>query len=225
MTRTRLIVLFALVTAWPAGAYAQSDVIDWWNQLSGPGPFHNTLKGYELTGVCYPLNSFCWSNDGINLLDDTHKTDAKWLVKVGTTWASTGSQQLFQDDTADVRDVKELTISPFVMYRASPIVDVGAGFHFIRFSSDQGATFSFWRVGLVPGRLVVAPLGLINATGRARFARRLFRFQIEAVWLHEGFSGADFNNTKTKFSVGNEYQTRLAALIDGVAAYRLLTGQ
>jgi hypothetical protein len=216
----------------PTAARAQSDIIDWLANLSGPGPFNNKGRGYESNVVCYPVKSDCWTNDGIDLQDDKkpegdrHRNNAKLVVRIGYSYAWTGSQQLFQDDTTDVRDVKEQIISTSIMYRANPVVDVGAGLDFMRFSSDQGAAFGFWRTGWVPAKLSVTPLGLIDAKdGRARFTRRLFHLNLEAIWIHDGFSGADFNNTKTKFSVGNEYQTRLSLLIDGVAAYRLISGQ
>ncbi len=38
MKRIRLVVLVA-IAMWPAGAYAQSDILDWLAELSGPGPF------------------------------------------------------------------------------------------------------------------------------------------------------------------------------------------
>jgi hypothetical protein len=231
--RTILIALVVLAgLLLPTTARAQSEIIDWLANLSGPGPFANKGRGYDVNVLCYPLKSDCWSNDGIDLQDDTkpeeqrHRNNAKVVVRVGYSYAWTGSQQLFQDDTTDVRNVKENIISTAVMYRANPIVDVGAGIDFIRFSSDEGAAFSFWRTGWVPARVSVTPLGLIDAkTGRARFTRRLFHLNLEAIWLHEGFSGADFNNAKTKFSVGNEYQTRLSLLIDGVAVARLISGK
>jgi hypothetical protein len=226
MNRARLIALVALFATWPLGAYAQSDVIDWLNQLSGPGPFHDKAKGFDLNVWCYPFKAAsCYSNDGIDVIDNSGKSDAKWILTVGTSFASTGSQPLFKDDPTDVRDVLERTISTMVMYRANRVVDAGLGARFIRFSSDEGASFSFWRVGLVPARLRVTPFGLLNVTsGRASYVRRLIHLEVEAIWLHEGFSGADFNNTKTKFSVGNEYQTQLGFLVDGWALAGIILG-
>jgi hypothetical protein len=112
------------------------------------------------------------------------------------------------------------------MYRANRIVEAGAGFSFIRLSSDDGAAFSFWRVGLIPARMSVTPFGLLPGMTERRIAfRRLFHLQADAIWFYEGVSGLDFNNTKTKFSVGSEYRVRLALLVNAPAAWTVLTGK
>ena len=226
MTRVRVLILAVLFGMWPAVTHAQSDVIDWFDHLSGPGPFHDRGLGYSLNVVCYPININCWANDGIDPLSDTNSTnDAKLLVKFGQSSATSGSRQLFQDDPLDVREVNQFTNSISVMYRANRIVEVGAGVNFNRFSSDQGAAFSFWRTGWVPARMNVTPLGLIKATGRGRFTRRLIHLEADAIYYSEGFSGSDFNNPRTRFTVGAEYPTRLALLIDVVAGWRIVTGK
>ena len=225
MTTLRLLVLIVLCVMWPSAAHAQSDVLDWVAQLSGPGPFHNHFKGYDLNVLCYPVSWNCLGNDGVDELDSTGKSDAKLIVRFGNSFASTGTQQLFQDDPNDKRDVAQQIVSTLVMYRANRIVDVGAGFQWVQFSSSDAPSFSFWRTGYVPAAMRVTPLGLINATGRWRYARRLIHLDAQSVWYSEGFTSANFNNTASKFSVGAEYQTRLSFLIDGVAAARVIRGK
>ena len=213
MLRPRAIVILATVVMLalcPSIASAESDVLAWLDGLSGPGPFTVKFAGFELNAWCYPLNSGCYVNDGV----DDNKGDAKWLVKFGTSWGSTGSQQLFSDDPLDVRNVKERLITAMVMYRANRVVDAGLGMEIVNFASDEGASFSFWRAGWVPARLSVTPFGLLKASGRWKGAPRLIHLQAESIWFKDGFTGADFNNTRTKFSVGSEYQTRVSILFD-----------
>ena len=231
MTKARAtVLLFLLCAAWPSGAYAQGEIIDWFDHLSGPGPFHNKGVGAEFNLWCFPpsgrYNLNCWGSDGLDPLSDMDSpNDSKLLVKYSLSRSTTGSRQLFQDDPLDVRDVHQFTNAFSVMYRANRIVEVGAGVNFVRFSSDEGNAFSFWRTGWVPARMNVTPLGLLKATGRGRFTRRLIQFEADAIYYSEGFVGADFNNPRTRFTVGAEYQTRLAIVIDGVAAWRTITGK
>ena len=56
MTRVRLIVLVGLFAlCCPAGAYAQSDFLDWLDSFSGPGPFHGVTIGMRT--VCLRDNA------------------------------------------------------------------------------------------------------------------------------------------------------------------------
>jgi hypothetical protein len=206
MTRRRLAVLILALMLWPAAARAQGDVLDWLGQLSGPGPFHNKGKGYDANIFCFPVRLNCWVNDGVDEIDDSGKSDAKLILRFGNTFATTGFQQVFQDDPTDKRDVSQKTASFVLMYRANRIVDVGGGVHFVWFSSDDTVKpFSFSR--------------------RGKFVRRLIHLDAEMIWYSDGFSAANFNNTTSKFSVSSEYQNRLSLGIDGVAAVRIITGR
>jgi hypothetical protein len=212
MSRLRVaVVLLVMVTAacWPSAASAESDVLAWFEGLSGPGPFNTKARGFEINAACIPLNSGCYASDGVD-----GRGDAKWLFKFGVSWAETGPAQLFQDDTLDVRNVKERVITTMVMYRASRVVDAGFGVHFINFSSSDGAAFDFSRTAFVPARLSVTPFGALTASGRWKGAPRVIHLQAEGIWFKDGFNGGDFKNTRTKFSTGSEYQTRLAILFD-----------
>lgn len=228
-------LLLALVVMRPIGAHAQSDVIDWLNQLSGPGPFNTFVKGvgkgYDINALCLPISVSwdCYLNDGVSDTT-TAGNDAKWILRFGNTFASTGTQPLFQDDPNDKRNVAARTISTIFMYRANRIVDVGAGFRWVTYSTSDAPVFSFTRTGYVPVSIRVTPLGLLNAPDRFKwparwkYLNRLVHFDAEWIRYTEGFSGTDFNNTVTKFSVGPEYQARLGYLIDGVALTRLIIG-
>ncbi len=223
MIKRQLIVLVALFAMWPARVYAQSDILDWLAELSGPGPFHAknliTLRAAELRVWCFHKSGVQAMALGKHvascLLDDEDEKNTRALVTFGYSLAESGSQPLFRDDPNDVRNVHQSTFSVMLMYRADRIVDVGGGVQWKRFSTDEGNSFSFWRVGLTPARVTLTPFRAIPTTSSSwQSVERLVHFQFEEDWLPQGFTGADFNNRTTRFNVGAEFQSRVSVLFD-----------
>jgi hypothetical protein len=227
MTRPRsyvFVLAAALLAGWPASAYAASDIIGWFGELSGPGPFKVKGTGFESRAWCFSTAEAARDSVGqkvLNcLLDDPEKTRA--VVSFQVNWASSGPIQLFKDDPTDFREVHERTINVMFMYRANSVLEVGGGLSWMQFSSDEGKAFSFSRAGFTPARVTFTPLGAIHGSPRARALARVVHLQFESVYISGGFSGADFNNTKTAYKVDAEFQGHASILIDGAAIIRAL---
>src|SRR5262245_13024077 len=160
MRRLRLLVLAVVCAVWPATVHAQSEILDWLQGGSGPGPYHAYGTGYEVRVWCRPTGIGVMDTAKRKvwncLLDDPDRTSA--VLSFGTTWASSGNNRLFVDDLNDVRDVKERRLTAAFTYRANRLLSVGGTVDAIQFKSDQGNAFSFWRLGIGP-RLVFTPCG------------------------------------------------------------------
>lgn len=227
MSRARsfvFVMLTAALAMWPAVTYAESDIIAWLEGLSGPGPFHVKGKSFEQRLFCLPKGEGKADTAARQMwncfADDDEKVQALFTFTISS--GSTGSAQLFKDDPNDVRDVHQLTIETMASYRANRVIDVGGGVQFIRFSSDEGASFSFWRVGLTPLRLTLTPFGFLKPVSpRSKGLPRLIHLQFEDTLL-QGISGSDFNNFKTTYHTDREFQARASILFDFAALLRAI---
>jgi hypothetical protein len=228
-------ILVALLTILPTAVYAESDILSWLGELSGPGPF--TVKDPRFHA--FEQRVYCQAKSGLARMTTSEhfircvtddETMIRRLVTVGYSFAKTDSQPLFKDAT-DSREVRQFTLSVMYMYRATPIIDVGGGFHALHYSADDGTptttstnkSFGFWRFGLTPARVTLTPFrAFLTSSPKALNWERFVRFQFEEVWLPQGFTGADFNNADTKFKVGGEFQSRASVLFDLGSLYRAL---
>jgi hypothetical protein len=222
--RSCVLAIAMLVTlGWPSAARAESDILGWLGELSGPGPF-------KIYGLGVEVHAWCWSeaaavNDpflhkwGNCILENADKVRPV-TVSFQASRAKTGASQLFKDDPTDSRNIYEDTYSGLLMFRANKLIDAGFGVSAIHFSGDadtanKTSSFGFWRFGLTPARVVLNPLALMSAsTERERALRRLIHLQVESVLITGGFSGSDFGNSKTAYKSSAEFQTRLQFLID-----------
>src|ERR1043166_2658527 len=216
MSKLRLVLLIALCAVWPATARAQSDFIDWLQQQSGPGPYHNYFKGYEIRIWCPPTGLGIMDTTARQVwncfLDDAERTGG--VLSFDATYAKTDVKRLFLDDPTDVREVREQRYTLAYVYRANRYLKVGGTLDFLRFASDQGNLFSFWRLGFGP-RLTFAPTGGATTTNRrAASLNRLIQLQIDATYVPKGFVAADYNNAISRFDSGPEYQVRSSLVID-----------
>jgi hypothetical protein len=252
MTTRRLVVVLTCIgvaALWPSSARAQDDILGWFGELSGPGPFRPVIGlvvfgGYGHNVFCIPKDKkdlkkaqiACTLDDGMDYSpDQRYGGDAQWMFTVGYTRTRTDREErptnapgLFKDDPLDNRDASEGSLAIMAMYRVNRWLDVGSGVQIINFSGDASSTnptvypsFSFWRFGLTPALVSVTPLEVFP--GLNRYARRLIHLQVEAIWLPQTTSGADFHNPITRFSAGPEFQAGAAALVDVVAAVRLIS--
>jgi hypothetical protein len=218
-------MLFALCAVWPANAHAQSDIIDWLQQGSGPGPY-KSYKGYELRVFCLPTGVGIMDTAKRKvwncLLDDPDRTRA--VLSFGTNWASTENTRLFIDDPSDVREVKERRWTTAFTYRMSSLLSVGGTLDFMQFKSDQGNAFSFWRVGIGP-RLIFTPCGKCTATNppsRSSSAGQFLHLQLDATYVPQGLKASDFGNTVSKYDPGASFQVRTSLVLDGAVILRAI---
>ena len=223
MSKLRLVLLIALCAVWPATARAQSDFIDWLQQQSGPGPYHTYFKGYEIRAYCPKANEkYDLRRVWDCFLDDPDLT--KWVLSFDTTYAKTYNRRLFLDDPSDVREISQDRYTIAFVYRPNIYLKVGGTFDLLRFSSDQGNAFSFWKVGFGP-RLIVSPFArhiTDRNTKHSGSLHRLIQLQIDAPYVPQGFKATDFNNTVSKFESGPEFQVRTSLVIDSSALLRAI---
>jgi len=225
MRKVLLIGLVALCAlAQPANSFAQGEFIDWLEGLSGPGPYKSVLTGYDVRVWCPSKGEGLADSRARKiwncLLDDADRT--RGVLSFGSSFASSGNRRLFLDDQADVRDVKERRFTTAFVYRLNRVLDVGGSFDAIRFSSDQGNAFSFWRVGFGP-RVILTPLGAAKPQNRrAGSVNRVLHFQLDATYIPQGVKAQDFNNGVSRFDAGEEFQVRTSLVVDGAALLRAI---
>jgi len=217
--RTVLLVV-VLVSGWASTARAESDVLAWLESLSGPGPFHQYWPAFDFRVYCAGYvgtlagASASKKAEGCYLRDDE---DIRFILRAGIASGETGTQQVFQDDPTDVRNILMRTIDVAAMYRANRVVDVGGGIWFMRLS-DASESFTTWRVGLVPARVDFAPLAAVKYSP----IRRLLKIRVEGAWLPNHIVGADLGNTRTTFDSRREVVTRVSIMFEVLAtAYRI----
>jgi hypothetical protein len=221
LPRSCVFVIAVMLALWPTAAHAESDILGWLGELSGPGPFK--LKGWGAEGHAWcgsktsaVADRFLtkWGNCIIENADKVRPVTVAWQISS----ASTGIDQLFKDNPAFVHDVHELTLSALVMYRANRVLDIGGGVSALRFTvdddKDNSEIASFWRFGVTPARVVLTPFGAMGDTPKARLLGRVLHLQVESMLIPGGFKASDFGDTKSGYKASAEFQTRLQVLID-----------
>jgi hypothetical protein len=216
-----MLLVVVLVCGWASTARAESDVLAWLESLSGPGPFHQYWPAFDVRTYCagYVGTLAGASNkkkaEACYLRDD--EDNIKFLLKLGVASGETGTQQVFQDDPTDVRNILMRTFEVAGMYRANRVIDVGGGLWFMRLS-DANESFSTWRVGLVPARVDFAPLAAVKYAP----IRRMVKISVEGAWLPNHIVGKDLGNSRTTFDSRREVITRVSIQFEVLAtAYRI----
>lgn len=191
MTTLRSFALLTALILFPRSAHAQG-FIDWLEKMSGP----------KLWGVGTDLHLLCVMDDGRsipicqrlitseNLQSDRirHIVDARvvYYRKYGERFS----------DVIDPRALHALRVAGMYHYRVVPWLDLGAGGGFLRFTGE-GFDDAVTRGVLTPVSLIIAPF----RSGEARGVRIHFT----ASFITQGYSGADFGNTATRFSTNGEW--------------------
>ena len=217
MTKARLLVVVALLVVWPRAAHAESGLIEYLEQWSGPGPYISKPFFAEDFRVTCRSAAGAWISikNGPCL---NNQADIKQFFLVGFALGKQGERVLFADDPSDKQEVATFTLRAAYMYRINPVLDVGPGIQAVRYADSFFGSnrFSFWRVG--PSiRVHITPLGIAHKsddTSKKSLARRMVYVQFEDTWVPVGMSGGDFHNSVTKFDSGKEFQTRLNLTID-----------
>jgi hypothetical protein len=208
VTAKRLLILLAILLAFPTLAWAQKDD-GWWGtleRLSGPGPFYG--GGVDLglvcaadTGPLYLCLLKAPTPDGRNEFPSQ-------VIGLRVSGVSSGDRERFEDITGDRRPVHVLEIGASYKYRFHRAFDAGVAASWLRFSGDGFDAFT--RVALTPVSVSLAPL----ATASAEPWARVFRLRLEETYITKGFTGADFGNSRTAFSTDAELVRSLKLVVD-----------
>jgi hypothetical protein len=203
MNGRRLGFLVIVLALWPTGAYAAAGWWAWLEELSGPGPFHGLALGAPV---------LCTGTSGLVLCKPGN--EVKRLVFVTVSTVSSGHNLRFKDlpDTPDNRrEVHALQVSGAYMFRLHPAIDVGFGAGTMRFSGDGFE--ALWRLTLVPATAALRPFTLIGKWEKSPWAQ-VVRGEFETSFVTPGFNASQFGTPASTFSVGPEFLTRVAVVID-----------
>jgi hypothetical protein len=212
MTRLRLAAVLAVCLLWPAGAFAQSDILDWLAEWSGPGPF---------TGVTFNIRTVCArDNDGrlttnwcLNDTDPSIKT----VLSVEYGWATTGRQARFYDTPGDVGVIHQQRVAAIYMYRVSPMLDAGIGGGVVWLTGDAPPPASSFDAQVhpifIPVAVTFTPLGLLRGP-TSKKAGRILRIRFSERYLFREINALDFKSASTyvrhgefnpSFSIGLDF--------------------
>jgi hypothetical protein len=168
MTKARLLLLFVLCAAWPEGAFAQIDWVDWAQPGSGPGPYR---------GFGFFARVMCVKEDGARHRVDTcvDDTDDSIKIVVDAQYGHLTSQNpRFNDPVAVLEPLNtaSITINTFdfnYSYRLSPLLDVGVGLGSYTYSGEGFSTTS--RLTFTPIRISFVPLGFFRGEKGKKWGR------------------------------------------------------
>jgi hypothetical protein len=217
MIRRQLIVLVSLFAMWPAGAYAQSDILDWVAELSGPGPFNGHLQTVNIRFMCVK-NTGGGTHDVTSCVSDTDEK-IKFVLDVNFGLAASDSNLRFKDVSPqaplNALPVREFRIGATYSYRVSPMLDVGAGAGAMIFTGDgfTNQTHPF----VTPLAVSWVPFGLVRDPKhptrlkwgrvlRVRFSERYILGDINAV--------QDFNALTSTYVKSGEFNANLGLGLD-----------
>jgi hypothetical protein len=192
-----------------APATASAGWWDYFDRLSGPGPFKsNEFFWPEIRLVSLATNPGVTVNSIESALARDDAEALRWFVTLRIVGMST------EHDPNQVR-VELTTIDAAVMRRLGFFrgnLDVGAGLSLLNFS---GAGFpSFYRPGLLLPKLTLTPGGFIpGGNDRARAALRSVKLYFDVTWTGQ-FSAADFQNAVPSFPGDEKVLKRAGVKID-----------
>jgi hypothetical protein len=173
MSRLRaigLVLAAAAVALWPAPARAESDVLSWFEELSGPGPFYSIpmLSGgirlvcgsrSEPGGHLYAAKYGTDADNARPCLENTR--DITWYVYAHYTYTRTGDKSQFGEPIA--RSISAHAVDVYIRLRVNPAVDLGMGVGATYFTDGRGSG-GFDAIGnatYTPVNVVVRPAQLL----------------------------------------------------------------
>ena len=205
MMRVRTVCLLLLFLLRPLSAHAQSDLLDWLAEYSGPGPFHTNAHKPLIQSV--NLRVMCIKDDG----KGGHRADTCFFddmddsirVVIGATFSWTPSTDpRFKDatDTNNLLPINESRIEGTYSYRVSPMLDVGvsAGAVVLTGQGFENQAHPFF----APIQFTFVPFGFVRGGWPGKWSRVLkLRFADRYV-LGDINARQDFGSTSAYLTHG-----------------------
>ena len=214
MTRTRLLLMMIALLAWPGQAHAARGFWGWLEELSGPGPF----TGIFVTSVTVACAGGQATRLGscVDTRRDVSTIRRTLVVRIGVFDSGDGPRftDLPETDADNQGKVRLTAVTGLYLFRLHPSFDIGTGLGFVNLSGE--GFDSFYKLVLTPVNASFAPFAL--KWPESRYAR-LLRLELDNSFVPQGFTGADFNNSRTKFDSGPEFLTRAAIVLDATALF------
>jgi hypothetical protein len=194
----------------PVQASAQSEILDWLEQLSGPGPFHGYLMSAH-------SRVFCTVKDGDDTraqwcFDDTGDK-IKSVMTAEFAFASSDSNIRFSDATTEAQNtlpVHATRVLVSYQYRFHPMLDLGVGVGAIVFSGDDFANQT--HPVLTPLTMTFTPLGFMRGE-HAKWGRVL-RLKYSERFILGDIRAADFHSLVSKYVKNGEWNTGISISLD-----------
>jgi hypothetical protein len=211
MTRRLLVALVAACALLlPVRASAQSDILDWLEQLSGPGPFH----GYFMSASS---RVFCTIDDGGGTVarwcfDDT-SDKIRSVMTAEFAFASSDSNIRFADATTEAQNTLPVHATRVLVnyqYRFHPMVDLGVGVGAIIFSGEDFTNQT--HPVLTPLTLTFTPLGFLKGD-HAKWGRVL-RIKYSERFILGDIRAADFHSLVSKYVKNGEWNSGISIGVD-----------
>jgi hypothetical protein len=206
-------VLAALCAlARPTTVFAQSDIIDWLESLSGPGPFH----GY-FTSV--GSRAFCTVDEGGGQTirwwcpDDSDRR-IKSVVAAEFAWGSSDDHTRFSDATSEPQNtlpVHATRVLANYYYRFHPMLDLGVGAGVVVFSGDDFSKQV--HPILSPLTLTFTPFGFLHDEKNIRWGR-VFKVQFSERYILGDIRAADFHSLASTYLKQGEFNRNIAIAVD-----------
>ena len=204
MTRARTVLLLMLLVARPAAAFAQTDILDWLAEFSGPGPFHGHV------GQSISLRALCIKDDGQGNLRattcffDDFDQRIKLLVGVTFSWTSSDEHGRFSNTTAtdslNSLPINASRIEVTYSYRVSPMLDVGIAGGALFFTGD-GFSNQVHPI-ITPVQMTFVPLGILRKGAGLKWGRVLKLQFADRYALGDINAKADFGSTASYLTHG-----------------------
>jgi hypothetical protein len=200
----------------PTGAYAQSDIWDWLGELSGPGPFHASVRSIH-------SRAFCTVHDGGKVHIDWwcgNDTDPniRSVVAAEVAWPDSDSNVRFSDvstavEPQNTKPVRATRVVVNYYYRFHPMVDLGVGGGALVFSGDD-FTNQVHPV-LSPLNLVFTPFALVkDDKGNPARLGRVIRFKFSERYILGDIRAQDFNSLKSGYFKSGEWNPNFSVSFD-----------
>jgi hypothetical protein len=216
-----VLAIVAVLAAWPSAAYAESDILAWFEQLSGPGPFRQKypiVSGIGFRVLCGSKSEGgahgYWERYGADR-DNTRPclestSDVKWYIYAHYSYLTTGDRSQFNETVQ--RAINAHTVNVYARLRVNPAVDLGMGVGGTYFTDGRGAG-SFNAIGdftLTPVSLQVRPFQFFRDN---RFTRSIAVEYNQAI-RYKSLTSVDFGGAAGGYSAGTELNARTTIVVD-----------
>ncbi len=203
MTRVRTAFLLFLFALQPISAHAQSDILDWLAEYSGPGPFHTHhpfIQSVNLRVACIKDDGNGGHRIDTCLLDDM---DDSIKVLIGATFSWTPSTDPRFKDATDPNNLLPINLSRIegsYSYRVSPMFDVGVSGGVLVFTGEgfPNQPHPFF----APVQFTFVPLGFLRKGPGLKWGRVLKLRFVDRYVLGDINARADFGSTSAYLTHG-----------------------